>query len=232
MKLSEFYRSDEVFGELSPVVKKRIDHVISCLNQLDGSFNLLDYGCGTCFLEKLLPQKAKYHGCDISTALKEADNLRLIVDDRIPFDDDLFDVVYAGEVIEHILDTGKFLKEITRVLKKNGLLIITTPNLSFWLNRILVLCGYQPYFTELCFEDKTFGRPNFLNKYERQKTAMGHIRIFVPKGLKDILVDYRLDPFLIKTIPIQFNPVFYAADKFFSALGMGSDIFCVSKNLK
>jgi SAM-dependent methyltransferase len=52
-----------------------------------------------------------------------------------PFDDNLFDVVITFQVIEHIEDDVRFLKEIHRVLKPGGLAIITTPNRPMSLSR-------------------------------------------------------------------------------------------------
>jgi len=45
-----------------------------------------------------------------------------------PFIDDCFDTVTAGEIIEHVTNLDSFLKEISRVLKPGGKLIISTPN--------------------------------------------------------------------------------------------------------
>jgi len=60
---------------------------------------------------------------------------------RLPFPDNYFDVVVAFEVIEHTVDTDGFVSEIRRVLKRNGKLIISCPNLvSIW-NRISMLFG-------------------------------------------------------------------------------------------
>lgn len=47
--------------------------------------------------------------------------------DSIPFEDETFDCVTMLDVIEHIFDQHKVLHEIFRVLKPDGLLIVTTP---------------------------------------------------------------------------------------------------------
>ncbi len=57
-----------------------------------------------------------------------------------------FDVIFAGEVIEHIFDDEKFIRDCGKILKPNGLLIITTPNLGFIANRLLMLFGKMPMF--------------------------------------------------------------------------------------
>lgn len=66
-----------------------------------------------------------------------------------PFDfaeDASFDVVFGGEVIEHIHDDRRFLQEIHRVLAPGGALALTTPNLFFLVNRIVMPFGKMPYF--------------------------------------------------------------------------------------
>ena len=42
-----------------------------------------------------------------------------------------FDVVFAGEVIEHIVDDRAFLRQIHRISRPGGLVALTTSNLSF-----------------------------------------------------------------------------------------------------
>ena len=47
-----------------------------------------------------------------------------------------FDIIFAGELIEHLSNPGLFLQQSAKHLRKNGLLILTTPN-TFYLPRLL-----------------------------------------------------------------------------------------------
>jgi ubiquinone/menaquinone biosynthesis C-methylase UbiE len=47
---------------------------------------------------------------------------------ELSFGDESFDVVTSFQVIEHIEDTDKFLRQMTRVLRKQGTALISTPN--------------------------------------------------------------------------------------------------------
>lgn len=72
-----------------------------------------------------------------------------IENDPFPFDDASFDIVLFCEIIEHLLmDPAKVLREIRRVLKPDGQLILTTPNVSRLENVARMLSGsniYDPY---------------------------------------------------------------------------------------
>ena len=46
----------------------------------------------------------------------------------LPLPDDAVDVVWAGEVIEHVADVAPWLSELRRVLRPQGTLLLTTPN--------------------------------------------------------------------------------------------------------
>jgi SAM-dependent methyltransferase len=50
---------------------------------------------------------------------------------RLPFADATFDVVTSFETIEHLEDRAQFIAELRRVLKPDGLLILSTPNALF-----------------------------------------------------------------------------------------------------
>ena len=119
---------------------------------------ILDVGCGNGLFSLLLKQvcNAEVYGVEISkinieSATKKGINaLQLDFDKEIfPFEDNYFDAVFAGEVIEHLYDPDHLLDEIYRTLKPKGALILTTPNLACWQNRISLFFGYQPYATTI-----------------------------------------------------------------------------------
>jgi len=69
--------------------------------------------------------------------------------ERFPFGDGTFDVVLFCEVLEHLLEDPLFpLREIQRVLKPGGTMILTTPNASRLENAARLLAAeniYDPY---------------------------------------------------------------------------------------
>jgi 2-polyprenyl-3-methyl-5-hydroxy-6-metoxy-1,4-benzoquinol methylase len=99
---------------------------------------VLDLGCNVGYGSDTLARSAKrVTGVDVSRqALDRArarfsrDNLSFLeIDGRaLPFEDGSHDVVVACQVIEHVVDYGVFLGEIKRVLTRDGVMLITTPN--------------------------------------------------------------------------------------------------------
>lgn len=99
---------------------------------------VLDIACGSGYGTKLMAPHAKeVYGVDIDkqtiTYAKKhfsAKNITYLVGNgtEIPLDDDSVDVVVSYETIEHIEDYEGFMKEVKRVLKKNGLFLLSTPN--------------------------------------------------------------------------------------------------------
>jgi 2-polyprenyl-3-methyl-5-hydroxy-6-metoxy-1,4-benzoquinol methylase len=65
--------------------------------------------------------------------------------DACPASDASFDVVLAPDVIEHLVNTEEFLLELRRICRPQGYLILSTPNLAFWLNRLRLLLGRAPW---------------------------------------------------------------------------------------
>jgi methionine biosynthesis protein MetW len=62
----------------------------------------------------------------------------------IPVEKEYFDIIIANQVIEHTKEVFWIFSEISRVIKKGGLLIVGIPNLGSLHNRILLLFGRQP----------------------------------------------------------------------------------------
>lgn len=61
-----------------------------------------------------------------------------------PIQDQAADILFAGDVIEHIFDTKHYLSEMRRVVKRGGLVVMTTPNLCAAQDRLRFLVGLHP----------------------------------------------------------------------------------------
>jgi SAM-dependent methyltransferase len=107
-------------------------------------------------------------------------------DEPYPVEDHAFDLVFAGEIIEHVPDPDLLLEEIHRVLVPGGRLLLTTPNLLAWYNRLLPLLGVAPLFVEHSYR-KSYGTA--YSVIGRQSKPVGHLRIFTWRALHDLLFD-------------------------------------------
>jgi len=111
---------------------------------------ILDVGClDGSFTTEFKKEGWDAFGCDISNAIKKAERKEIKCkqfdfEGRFHYQDNLFDGVIAGDVIEHIFDTDNFLEELYRILKQKGFLVISTPNTAAIYNRIAVLFGKKP----------------------------------------------------------------------------------------
>jgi 2-polyprenyl-3-methyl-5-hydroxy-6-metoxy-1,4-benzoquinol methylase len=69
----------------------------------------------------------------------------VIGEDPCPLQDRSFDLVVASDLIEHLVDTDQFLKDLRDMITPTGHVIITTPNLGWWFNRLRLLTGKIPW---------------------------------------------------------------------------------------
>ncbi|MFH0955492.1 MAG: methyltransferase domain-containing protein [Candidatus Micrarchaeota archaeon] len=113
-----------------------MDRVEFVLQNLRGK--ILDVGFAACSLhgkiKKKFPRKNIF-GVDSEPVPKNA-NYKRGSAEKIPFEDKQFDSIMAGELIEHLHRPELFVQEAHRLLKKNGIMIITTPNRKSLINRL------------------------------------------------------------------------------------------------
>jgi len=89
---------------------------------------LLDVGCGDRPYESLTSAR-EYLGLEIDTPANRArGRADAYYDGRcFPFDDGTFDAVLCNQVLEHVFEPEEFVREIGRVLKPGGRLLLTVP---------------------------------------------------------------------------------------------------------
>ena len=123
----------------------RINHIFKLLTIEDlQEKKLLDAGSGTGWFSKEAAQRgAKVFSLDVGENIlaqvaKKCETERIagsVLD--IPFADNYFDTVISTEVIEHTNNPKRAIQEMHRVLKKNGVLVLTVPN-KIWHPAILI----------------------------------------------------------------------------------------------
>ena len=105
---------------------------------------VLDIGCGDGFMTDQLVEKGRsITGVDVSLSglrfakVLSSSNINYLQADalRLPFGGGTFDVITAFDTIEHIEKDTSFVYEVRRVLKQDGLVVITTLNRQRLFNR-------------------------------------------------------------------------------------------------
>jgi 2-polyprenyl-3-methyl-5-hydroxy-6-metoxy-1,4-benzoquinol methylase len=199
MKSISDYNSEHFF--LFEFKETRIKKCIKIIKNLEkGCF--LDIGCSTGdWGQYWIRNGWDVFGIDINKELLTKSNEKGIKTsycdlnaEKIPYKDNSFDLIFAGEVIEHIIDTDGFLKELYRCVKPGGFVLLTTPNLVSFENRIRSLLGKYPIWVD----------------YRLQ--GSGHIRAYTPTILRHQLRSFG---FKIKKITgnwVPFVPQKYLDD--------------------
>ena len=188
MRAAEYYEAYWSVGGFAPAgaLTSPVRRILERHVQPDDT--CLDVGCGDGRAAGVWVRDrgATYVGVDISpeaTAQAAAIGLDArVIDDasRLPFGDGAFDSVVCLEVLEHLFEPQHALREIRRVLKPGGALILTVPNVAYWRRRVDMFC---------------FGRWNPLgdDRSVDQPWRDPHIRFFTLGALRRLLEAERLD---------------------------------------
>ncbi|VVB60055.1 Ubiquinone biosynthesis O-methyltransferase [uncultured archaeon] len=170
-------RSDDATSNID--TKVRIQSVLDLIGR---GRKVLDIGCYDGYIsEKIKENGNDVIGIDISKEGARLCNERGIkcieqdIEKKFPFPADSFDVVFGGEIIEHVFDTDALLQEIQRVLKPGGFLVLTTPNIASLTKRIHFLFGNTPSI-----------EIGLISPDGKEKGA-GHIRYFTINSLEKLL---------------------------------------------
>lgn len=113
---------------------------------------VLDAGAGLGDLSSILSDTGfDVTSCDIEPEdFKQGKCERVDLNQRLPYKSSQFDYVVCAEVSEHIENPHHLLREFNRVLKKGGLLLISTPNITNVFSRIKFLFTGKFF----CFSDE------------------------------------------------------------------------------
>ncbi len=168
------------------------------------SGKVLEVGCGEGYGLSLLADKADEYiaidkfAPDLSRFAARLNNVHFIQMDVPPlgFPDDTFDAIVSFQVIEHIEEDEALVKEMARVLKPGGKLILTTPNKNMSLTRnpwhireyraTELAALLQIHFSEVT-TNGVYGNEKVMNYYEKNKVSVQRITRF------DVLnLQYRL----------------------------------------
>jgi SAM-dependent methyltransferase len=127
------------------------EEILALLDERPGGA-LLDCGCGDGGFTRELADRGRMrpHGIEAvpgRARAATARGVRVAVADlnaRFPWATGSFDLVHANQVIEHLRSTDHFLREVRRVLRPDGVALLSTNNLASWHNVVSLALGFQP----------------------------------------------------------------------------------------
>jgi len=198
--------------------QKRIGIIKNLIQQYskEGS-RILSIGCGNGLIEKEFSRTVQ--GLDkapIKNGLISITNGEI---EKMPFPDDSFDVVFAGELLEHIYDIKQAINEVKRVLVNDGIVIFTVPNAMNFRDRVRGLFGILPRQLSGYLDENP-------HLYE-------HIRHFNKRSLKELLEGNGFECLEFSSPAININ-IFgktaidlYRPAKYIPSLG--NNIVCVAR---
>lgn len=197
-------------------LKRRARRIVEEIDPQDGD-SILEVGCGDGFYLHMLSSlglRLRLTGVDINSmalesarknlkgkeiVLRQADLM-----EKLPFKSLTFDKVIMSEVCEHLPDDVKGLKEVKRVLKRNGILVITVPNHNY------------PLF----WDPVNWMLEHFFNTHVKSGFWSGlwnqHLRLYRPNEIKRSVVKagYKIEKVESLTwwcLPFNHNLMHYAA---------------------
>lgn len=170
--------------------KRRSEAVFEFL-QIGPGHRVLDLGSGRgfylSFMRELYPE-ADVVGLELDrpllqTARKRVPGVRVVNASAyaLPFPDDAFDRIVFSEVIEHIPDDARAMREITRVLAPGGILALTTPNADYPLS-------WDPVNKVL---ETVFG--THIQQGPLAGIWANHVRLYSLEGAIRLVADYGLE---------------------------------------
>lgn len=146
----KFYNSSYIEGykKRESELKKRFQSHLNIIDRYSTGGEILDIGCGVGFFLEIVTKFSKHiwkvNGVEPNNLLIKFSNKKIKkfltkgILSKLPFKSHSFDCVTCFDVLEHDLNLQSNLKEIKRILKKDGILVIQTPN---YLSLMRIITG-------------------------------------------------------------------------------------------
>lgn len=172
----------------------QVEQLLASLNgHLDGNQRLLDVGCGFGGLPAAIGRYLnieEIYGVDVDpTILSEATAKGVratqceVGREPLPYPTEHFDLVTSFGMLDYLPHYDDALRELFRVTKPGGLVIVSLPNLASWHNRLFLLLGYQPRDIEISKEILVGCAPH----YNREPAPVGHLHIPTTIAFRELM---------------------------------------------
>lgn len=141
---------------------------------------ILDIGCFPYHVGKMLEDlEHEVYGISSYHEPIKKKNIKIlnIEKEKLPFENNFFDLVLLNEVLEHLVDSPLILfNEIHRVTKKDGYFMLTTPNITRSINRVKLLFGKTIMYA--------IEQTNIYHRHNREFTLKELVFLFKKIGWK------------------------------------------------
>lgn len=206
-------RSGYTFDGLFPILSRYVNWIGKYTN---GKVRILDIGCGFGYFLKFCDKMGwETYGIDISSyainVAKKNTKAQLYLYNienvgKSLFKENYFDLITMFDVIEHLTYPVIVLKEVHKILKLNGKLVITTPNLN----------AIQRIFLKALVKEKLWY--GFLDET--------HVHLFTPFSLRTFIEE---TGFRILELKTPFHPLPVPLNRILEKTGLGGQIWLLAE---
>lgn len=119
-----------------------------------------------------------------------------------------FDAVLGVEVIEHVQDQWRYVRQLLRMSKKGGLVLITTPNITSWVSRLMFF--FTGRFNQFGDDDLTYGHISPISPWELEliltQSGAGDVNIEPAGTLPPVYITrlHKLAVLNVLVLPMRF----------------------------
>jgi SAM-dependent methyltransferase len=207
---TEFYAAVATGEDLNERLKVFLEEYRNYRQDEERRLAVADVGCGAhAVLHRHVDPTDDYVGIDVKPRLEV--EIERYVQADLNMDDlseavggDRFDVIFCGEVLEHVFSPDRLLRQLRSVMHERSLLILSTPNLAYWVNRILLLVGISPLFVENSAEVKLGRR---LRALGQGNETQGHIRLFTHRAAVELIRREGFELLRTRSVPVWNLPL-------------------------
>lgn len=139
-----------------------VEDVRAVVSLIEKSESFVDLGCGDGRMTKVVAKKSKAKSVIGLDSLPVKNSFKIVKGDlnrKFPFKNNSFDFALSHYSLEHLYNSGLFISETHRILKKGGYTIVATDNLANWPTIIALLLGFQPFSMADGICKKSVGNP-------------------------------------------------------------------------
>ena len=139
------YQSNKAKDLSVTVPVKKTKDILNFLQKINLGKKILDVGCSNGeFLYHAKKSGFESFGVELNKRTADiavSNGIRVFngLLQNAGFENNFFDVIFLGDIIEHVLSPRDFIKECNRLIHKNGIIIISTPNLDCLWSRFTLM---------------------------------------------------------------------------------------------